>query len=249
MTSLDDHRYTMLVRVTEFGAAHRDRFPAAGHASRLFAAISKAVDQLGTHALAQSAGELAARDGALSKAAAREALRQALEAIARTARAIDSKAPALGGKFRLPSIRNDHELTTAARSFARDAAHLKARFLARGLPKTFTADLRAAVDAFERASQHRFVARARCGAARAGIRTAIDTALIALNRLDAIVLNVFRDEPAFLAGWTSAKHVTRARTRGRRTPTLTRPSATATAAPATPGGPAPLTTADAGASA
>src|SRR5499427_6562470 len=215
MTSLDSHRYSMLVRVTEFGAAHRDRFPAAGHASRLFAAISKAVDQLGTHALAQSAGE----------------------------------RPARGGRFRLPSIRNDHELTTAARSFARDAAHLKAPFLARGLPKTFIADLRAAVDAFERASQHRFVARARCGAARAGIRTAIDTALIALNRLDAIVLNVFRDEPAFLAGWTSAKHVTRARTRGRRTPTLTRPSATATAAPATPGGPAPLTTADAAASA
>jgi len=249
MTSLDDHRYTVLARVTDFGAAHRDRFPAHGRASRLFAAISKAVDQLGTHALAESAGERAARDGALSKAAAREALRQALEAIARTARAIDTKAPALGGKFRLPSVRNDHELTTAARLFGRDAAHLKAPFLAHGLPKTFIADLRAAVDAFERASQDRFVARARRGAARARIRTAIDSALFALNRLDTIVLNTFRDEPAFLADWTSAKRVTRARTRRQRKPT---PSATAgrmPAAPATPGGPAPLTTADAGASA
>src|SRR5499427_9137942 len=218
MTSLDSHRYSMLVRVTEFGAAHRDRFPAAGHASRLFAAISKAVDQLGTHALAQSAGE----------------------------------RPARGGRFRLPSIRNDHELTTAARSFARDAAHLKAPFLARGLPKTFIADLRAAVDAFERASQHRFVARARRGAARARIRTTIDSALIALNRLDAIVLNTFRDEPAFLTDWTSAKHVTRARTSRQRKPTPSLPPAPAgpmPAAAATPGGPAPSTTADAGASA
>ena len=241
MTSLDDHRYTMLVRVTHFGAAHRDRFPAAGRASRLFAAISKAVDRLGTHVLAESAGERAARDGALSKGAAREALRQALEAIARTARALDTRVPALGGRFRLPSIRNDHELTTAARSFGRDAAHLKAQFLAHGLPKTFIADLRAAVDAFERASQDRFAARARRGAARAGIRTAIDSALIALNRLDAIVLNTFRDEPAFLADWTRAKHVTRARTRRQRKPTPSLPSATAgrmPAAPATPGGPA-----------
>jgi len=251
MNTLDINRNRMLVRVTQFGAEHRDRFPAAGPAGRLFAAISTAVDQLGAHATAESSGDAAARDGALSKAAAREALRQALDTIARTARAFDVGTPGLGGRFRLPSVRNDHELTTAACSFSMDAAPLKARFLTHGLPKTFIADLKAAVVAFDRTSQDRFAACALRAAARAGIHTAISSALVALNRLDALVLNAFRDEPVRVAAWASAKHVTRVRTRGRRTPIPSLPSAAAgrtPAARATAAGSDSLTT-DAGTSA
>jgi hypothetical protein len=240
MTTLDVNRYSMFVRVTEFGAAHRDRFPAAGPAGQLFAAISQAVDQLGAHVIAQAAGKGAARDGDLSKAAARDALRQALDAIARTARALDTGTPGLGGKFQLPSSRNDHELTTAAHLFGRQAAPLKAEFVAHGLPKTFLADLQAALDAFERATQDRFGARQTGAAARAGIRTAVGSALGALGRLDAIVLNTLRDEPTLLAAWTSARHVTKPRTGGERAPAAASP-----VTPAVPAAPSP----DAGTSA
>jgi hypothetical protein len=236
MNTQDIHRYTMLVRVREFGAAHRDRFPAGSPAGRLFADISQAIDRLGASVATQAAGEGAAREGALSKAAAREALRQALDAIARTARVLDVDAPGLAGRFALPSGRNDHALTTAAQSFGRDAAPLKAQFLAHGLPKAFLADLQAALDAFERATQDRLAARETRAAARAGIGTAIDSARAALTRLDAIVRNTLRDEPALLATWTSARRVTRVRTAGD----------AVSVAPVTAAAPAPPTTPDAG---
>jgi hypothetical protein len=209
MKTIDVHRYHMLSRVSAFGAAHRDRFPAAGAAGRLFAAVSTAVDRLGANVTAQATGEGTAREGAISKAAAREALRQALEAIARTARALD--APELAGKFRLPSVRNDHELTTTATAFAEHAAPLRAELVDHGLPKTFLADLESALEAFQQASRDRFDAREAGASARAGIDTALESALTAVSRLDAVVANTLRDEPELLAAWTAARKVTRVR--------------------------------------
>jgi hypothetical protein len=240
MNSLDIHRYTMLVRVREFGAAHRDLFPAAGTAGQLFGAISQAVDELGAHVATEAAGEDAAVQGATSKAAAREALWQALDTIARTARAFAVDTPGVDGAFRLPSVRNDHEIATAARKFGEKAAPLKARFLAYGLPRTFLADLKAARDAFERATQDRFAARQTRAGAKAGIYTAIEAALLALTRLDAIVLNTLKGKPTLLAEWTTARRRAKVRARAEREPVPAEPT------PATPAVPAPSDAPDTG---
>jgi hypothetical protein len=231
MNTIDIHRYSMLVRVSDFGAAHRDLFPAAGTAGRLFAAVSKAADELRTEVTAQATGQIAAREGAMSKAAARDTLRQAVEGIARAARAIGT--PELAARFQLPGGRSDHGLTTAARAFGEAAAPLKAEFVAHGLPKAFLNDLQAALDAFETATRVRFAARATGAAARAGIGSTIDAALAALTRLDAIVVNTLQGKPTLLAAWASASHVTRVRGGGDREP-------------ATPAVPAPLKTPEAG---
>jgi hypothetical protein len=199
----------MLVRVREFGAAHRELFPAAGPGGQLFAAVSKAVDELSTYVATQATVRGASRGGAASKAAARQALNQALDAIARTARALDPTG--LGGKFYLPSARNDHELATTARRFGEEAAPLKAPLVAHGLPKSFLTDLQATLDAFERATQDRLAALEANAAAGAGISAAIDTAMAALTRLDPVVANTLRDEPARLAAWAAARHTTRVR--------------------------------------
>jgi hypothetical protein len=208
MKTIDIHRYSMLVRVSDFGAAHRDLFPAAGTAGRLFAAVSKAADELRAQVATQATGLIAARAGAMSKAAARDGLRQALEGIARTARAIGT--PEFAARFQLPG-RSDHGLTTAACAFGEAAAPLKAEFVAHGLPKAFLDDLQAALDAFERATRDRFAARGTGAAARAGIDSTIDVALAALTRLDAIVVNTLQGKPTLLAAWASARHVTRVR--------------------------------------
>jgi hypothetical protein len=209
MKTIDIHRYSMLVRVSDFGAAHRDLFPAAGTAGRLFAAVSKAADELRAQVATQATGQTAAREGAMSKAAARDNLRQALEGIARTARALGT--PELAARFQLVGGRSDHGLTTAAHTFGEAAAPLKAEFVAHGLPKTFLDDLQAALDAFERATRDRFIARRTGAAARAGIDSTIDVALAALTRLDAIVVNMLQGKPTLLAAWASARHVTRVR--------------------------------------
>ena len=241
MRTIDIHRYSMLVRVREFGAANRELFPAAGAAGQLFTAVSKAVDQLRACMVTEASGHSAARDSAMSKAAARRALWEALDAITRTARALDT--PGLGGKFRMSSARNDHELATSAGLFRRYAAPLKAQFLAHGLPRTFLADLQAALDAFQRATQDRLTARETSAAAKADIGSSLDAALHALTRLDAIVANTLRDKPALVAVWTRARRVAKVRASA-----ATRAAAPADPTPATPG-PVPSTTPDAGAAA
>src|ERR1051325_1435466 len=143
MKTIDVPRYNMLTRVAAFGTAHRDLFPAAGAAGRLFAAVSTAVDQLGDHIRAQATQEGTARGGAISKAVARDALRQALEAIAQTAHAL--AMPELAGTFQLPNGRSDHELVKAAGAFGEHAAPLGAKLVDHGLPETFLADLQSAV--------------------------------------------------------------------------------------------------------
>jgi len=212
MRRFDIHRYDMLVRVNAFGAAHRDLFPANAFGGRTFTALGTAVRQMNGYLTSEGSGHGAAREGALSKAAARAALRDALESVARTARALALDTPGLEGKFRMPARFNDHDLATAARVFVADATPLAVGFITHGLPKSFLADLRAQLDAFERAAQAHMAARETRAAARAGIESALEDALTIHQRLDAVVPNRLRDNPTVYAAWTTARRMARVRT-------------------------------------
>ena len=214
MRTYDHQRYRMLVRITEFGVAHRELFPADGPARRLFAAVETAVDQLSRYVAAQDAGRVASRESAVSKAAARKALNEALDVIARTARALE--IPDIRSTFYLPPGRNDYEAATAARTFMCAAAPLRGPLIAHGLPKSFLADLRDRLDAFERATHDRLSALEMCAAAAAGLGTAMALATHALSRLDAIVANTLRAEPRLLQTWTTLRRVPRSRATRRR---------------------------------
>jgi hypothetical protein len=225
MKQFDIHRYDMLARVSAFGAAHRDLFPASALGGRMFAALAAAVRQLNGRVTSEASGSSAVREGARSKAAARTAVREALDTIARTARALALDTPGIDGKFRAPGNGSDHDLATMARMYLADAAPLAGSFTSHGLPSTFLTDLRARLEAFERAAQDHFAARETRVIARAGIDSAMKAALDALQRLDAVVPNRLRNEPELRAAWTSARRVTRTRTSGDQSaPTLPPPT-------------------------
>jgi hypothetical protein len=212
MKKFDVHRYDMLVRVSAFGAAHRDLFPAGALGGRMFAALGAAVRRMDGCVTSEASGHGAAREGTLSKNAARAALRDALDTIARTARALALDTPGLEGKFRAPVKGSDHDLATTARMYLADAAPLAASFRSHGLPGSFLTDLRGRLDAFEQSARDHVAARETRVLAKAGIETAMEAALNALQRLDAIVPNRLRDNPVLRAAWTSARRVTRMRT-------------------------------------
>jgi hypothetical protein len=212
MKRFDVHRYDMLLRVSAFGAAHRDLFPASALGGRMFAALGTAVRQLNGCVTAQAAGDGASREGAISKRAARAALREALVPIAGTARALALDTPGLDGKFRLRQTCSDHDLAITARTFAADAAALSRHFIEHGMPASFVADLRNKLEAFERSARDHVAARETRVVAGAGIESAMEAALTALHRLDAVVPNRLRDNPALHAAWASARRVTRMRT-------------------------------------
>jgi hypothetical protein len=214
MKSLDVRKYNMLVRVRDFGAARADLFPPGSLGARTFAEIGAVVDRLNASATSESSGRRAARQGVLSKAAARAGLRRALEAVSRTARGVALDTPDILGKFQMPDGQTDHQLATAARQFAEDAGPLAADFVAHGLPESFVADLGAALATFERAIGGRALGRETHVGARADITAALDLAFETLHRLDAIVENRVGGDPNALAAWHLARNVGRTPTKG-----------------------------------
>ncbi|MBI3399836.1 MAG: sigma 54-interacting transcriptional regulator [Acidobacteria bacterium] len=214
-----------------------------GHARGAFTGAVQ--DRVGVfEAATQVSGRSAAREASSSKAAARAALRGALRAISRTARALALDTPGLDNKFRLPFTYGSQALLNAGRAFAQDARPLAAEFVAHSLPPTFLKDLDTDIQRFEAAIREHAAGIGAHVAARAAIDAAIEGGLTAIQRLDAIVLNRLRDDPAMLAVWERARHVERQpRVKNGAPPSApSGPSAVAPAPPAPPPAVAPVTT-------
>jgi len=209
MDDLETRRLEMFLRVRQFGATHAATFPATSRGGELLAVVDASITELENQAAAQASGASAAREGTTLKSTAREALRDDLEAISRTARAISLTTPGLDDKFRSPRNVGDQALLTTARSFALDAEPLKAEFIRRGLPADFLEDLAADIETLADAVNRRELKSAARVAAGAAIDEAVEQGLNAVRELHAIVRNVFRNDPATLAEWTTTSHIER----------------------------------------
>jgi hypothetical protein len=220
----------MFVRVRDFGQAHTSDFSPTGLAHQQFTALATVITELDGHAAAESSGRGAARQGTETRAQARAALREDLEAINRTARAMADDVPGIDDKFRLPRGTNDKNLLNAARAFKADATPLKAQFIAHEMPADFLEDLQADIDALEAAISNQGSGIGNHVAASAAIDDTINRGSDLVRKLDAMVRNKYSNNPSALAEWTSASHTERAPRRstgGGSTPTP--PPATPTA--------------------
>jgi hypothetical protein len=223
MTGVDTRRYEMLVRVRDFGTTYADRFPPSSLGGQAFATVKAAVDSLSQHAVSLMSGRGSAREGTTSKAVAREALRDGLDAITRTARAMALDSPGIDDKFRPPRGSNDQTLLNAARAFARDAVPLVPQFVAHDMPSDFLEDLDEDIKDFESAIRDREAGKDMNVAARASIETSMEAGLDAIRRLDAVVPNRLRDDGAAVAVWERARRIEypHSRSRGDAVPAVT----------------------------
>lgn len=200
----------MFVRVDELGVAEAASFPATSLGGQLFADLKALIAELNDYAARQSSGRTSAEQGASTKSEAREALKDDLEAISRTARAMSEEVGGLEDKFRLPrGNSSDQALIAAARAFAADALPLRATFIAYEMPADFLDDLNDDIKAFEAAVNAQATGRREHVTATAAIDDIIERGMQIARRLDAIVRNKFSDQPAKLAAWLSARHIQR----------------------------------------
>jgi hypothetical protein len=169
MTKREMRQYETLVRVRDFGTTNADRFPEPSPARQGFATVDRTVSELTEYAVAQMA---ATRRTAKVRAAAREALLDALETVSRTARVIAASERAFKNTFQLPR-RRPQALLTTGRLFARDAVPAAALFAAHGMPETFLSDLNGLVERFEQAIRARDEGKGESAAARARIEAAL----------------------------------------------------------------------------
>ncbi|MDX6614349.1 MAG: hypothetical protein QOD75_3535 [Blastocatellia bacterium] len=209
MRDTERRRRDTFVRVQGFGNEHVADFPAGGVAAQLFTSLTATINQLDGHAASQSSNDGIARQGTTTKSQARQALREDLEAISRTARAMSDDVPGLDDKFRLPRVDNDSTLLNSARAFAGDAAPLSAQFIAHELPADFLATLNANINAFQTSVDTQASGVGQRITAGTAIDEAIETGMAIVRKLDALVKNKYAHNRAILAEWTSASHTER----------------------------------------
>lgn len=141
--------------------------------------------------------------------------------ISRTARALAIDNPGLDRLFSVPDGKNDQKLAAAAREFVREAAKFQADLTGYGLPTNFVAALTDDIEALEDLLTQGSGSRGDQAEATALIDEKIGTAMDIVRRLDAIARNIYRNNPARLAKWTTARHVRRV---GRSKPPATEPT-------------------------
>lgn len=210
MKSIETNTLEMLLAVRQFGLTHAEHFPADGGGAEELINVAKAIDDMEAQSTTQAQHAGAAREQTTQKRAAFESLRAMLEAITRTARTMSRKRPGIEDKFRLPSNKRVQDWLAAARAFLTEAEPLKNDFARLGMASTFLADLGSRIQAVQQA----FDGRAKKSFARISATVAVaqaaDRGRQAVRALDAIVRNLFADDPTVLAEWESASHVERA---------------------------------------
>src|SRR5882762_7045573 len=209
MDDLENRRRQMFGRVDGFGTTHSADFAANSLGRQLFTNLADIVAQLDGHAATQVSGFGAAQEATSNRAVTRQALRDALRAIARTAEAIAHDTPGFDDKFRMPPPGNESALLHAARSFAANAAPVSAQFISHELPADFLADLNADIANFEAAIRQHSSSVGTHVSAGASIDELIADGLVIVKKLDAIVRNKYADNAATLAEWASASHTER----------------------------------------
>lgn len=215
MNSVINRTYEMFVRVQSFASERAALFPEGSLGAETVAVLRKVVEELTEAGTTQTSGLSSVQRATAERMAAREALRESMQAIARTARVMALEMPGLENKFRLPRSGSDPALLQTARAFVGDALPLKADFLRHEMHESFVEDFKEDIADLERAMGQQNTGRDAHVSATASVETAAERGMNAVRKLDAIIRNKFRDDPATIAAWESARHVESA-TRTRR---------------------------------
>lgn len=209
MDDLENRRREMFIRVHGFGTTRSADFGPTTLGGQLFAALGVIITELNDHASTQASGFGGAQQGTSTRSVTRQALRDDLRAINRTAEAIAQDTPGFDDQFRVPPVGNDQNLLHAARAILANATPVSAQFISHELPADFLDDLRTGIANFETAINRQSASVGTHVSAGAAIDQAIADGLKTVKKLDAIVRNKYHNDPATLAEWTSASHTER----------------------------------------
>ena len=208
MEDTHHRRRDMALRLRDFST--NNQFPANSMGAQLATRLTTLMLELDQLVADESSSAGSKRGGTVTREAAREAIRETLEAISRTARAIDHVLPGFSEKFRLPAGNNDQILVDMGLAFAENAAPESARFIAFGMPADFIEDLQNEIATLRAAMSAQSTSVADRKAAAVLIEDKLDEIMLVRREMDAYVRNAFRDDARVLSEWTSARHIQRA---------------------------------------
>lgn len=203
MTKAQRYKHEMLVRVSDFGMAHRELFPESTAGGGKFALVTAAVAAIEEHMKNRVLGHAGSRGvNATTRAAVFEYMRTIAHAARRIARQRRNQAP-----FVLPRRRRLKVEVTTARAFLQEAEKRQAQFIAMGLPETFISDFRMLVDDLDQAVNGRLNGKTMRGQAQAGIAGALRQGLDLVRDLDLVVAIVAGEDEVVSTTWRIARRI------------------------------------------
>jgi hypothetical protein len=206
----------MLVGISEFDSVNNNDYKTLTDVLAAYAVVRTAVSVINAHLAIRTSGEKGR--AVEQKTMLRSGVRRNMKALARTARAVNINDAGFQRLFRMPEKESDQVLIATAREFIAKANQHKAAFFALGLPETLIDDLEADVNALEQANNDKSAAKNKSVGATAEIDKQVELAMDAAVLINAAMQNVYRDNPAKLAEWTSARHIKRLKRSTPKTP-------------------------------
>lgn len=207
MNSSINRMHQMFVRVLGFADAHADAFPAGSLGAEMVAELRRVAGELTEAATSQTSGLSSVQRATAERMFARKKLRASMKAISHTARAMALDTPGLEAEFRLPRSGSDTALLQIGRVFAATALSLKDKFLRHAMPASFIEDFEGDIADLERTMGEQNTRRSAHVTATVTVESGAERGMNAVRKLDAIVRNTYRNDPAALAAWESARHV------------------------------------------
>ena len=197
-------------RVGAFLTANAADFPVTGKGGELAARLKAELSNLSTLDVVKATGASARQQSSVGRRDLRESLRAQVSAVCDTAEAVGLDHAEVRGSFpRTRPDNSDSTLIAVARSFANAAAPLKSLFVEYDMPADFIDTLKADADALERQISLQSEGEGARVNANASIAETLRHADKLIERLDAIVRNKYRNDPAKLAAWESARRLER----------------------------------------
>jgi hypothetical protein len=202
-------RREMFQRLTVFAANHTE-IPATTVWPQAVNGVNSVIADLDDLVAAEESGRGAKFSGTASREDAREHLRDLVEAIVRTARAIGENKPAFDDAYRLPRQGSDRDLVDLALGIAQIAAPDKADFISHAMPADFLEDLDEAIATLQKTMTDQSKGNAGVKSAGVSIDDTVARGMAFRRQMNAVVRNFYRDNPAVLAEWETAYHIEKA---------------------------------------
>jgi hypothetical protein len=198
-------------RIDSFMESGTADFPSGSKGGEVHALLKTELANLATLDVAKATSMNTRQQGSAGRRDVRERLRAQIAAVCDTADIISLDHPEVKGRFpRTRTDRSDQTLIAVARSFATAATPLKALFIEYNLSADFIERMNADADSLEQHISRQTEGMGARVTTNASIEETLGRADELIDRLDIIVRNKYRNEPAKLAAWESARRLERA---------------------------------------
>lgn len=211
MNDFHRRRIEHLVRSSAYVKANAADFPEGSKGAQALAELEAAIAEAESYAVSRETSVNSLKQATTAKGDVREAIHAGLRTISDTMRTIALDHPEHKGSFVFKGTSvSDRTLLTMAQSVATAAQPLKTLFNEYDLNAEFFGQFNGNIDNFAQQLTKQTAGKGGRIAANASLEGALRRGEEAFEKLDTAVSNKYRNDPAKLAAWESARRMERA---------------------------------------